>query len=52
MYIEMSKETTTEKAPYLHPNKQAFSSGAALEIFAQEISASTVYSLIVEHPVC
>lgn len=33
-----------------HPNKHAFSNGISLLIFAQEISANTVYSLMVEHP--
>jgi len=33
-----------------HPNKQAFSSASSLLILAQEISASTVYSDMVEHP--
>lgn len=32
------------------PNKHAFSSASSLLILAQEISASTVYSDMVEHP--
>ena len=34
-----------------HPNKQTFSRGASSTTFAHEISASTVYSDIVLHPI-
>ena len=43
-------QTAPQPVETPHPKRQIFSSGASIMTFAQEISASTVYSDMVEQP--